>query len=82
VTPLKNHVDAKHVVLNKFFEEEVNSSLKKIAKKQPTKKWLSISSSFIFNFFIAKRPFKECDVEQQQFVMDLCLLVVKNNLPI
>jgi hypothetical protein len=33
VTPLKNHVDAKHVVLNKKIEEKVNSSLKKIAKK-------------------------------------------------
>jgi hypothetical protein len=30
VTPPKNHVDAKHVVLNNFFEEEVNSSLKKL----------------------------------------------------
>jgi hypothetical protein len=57
----------------------VNSSLKIIAKKQPIKKWPSISSSSISNFFIAKNPFKECDVEQQQFVMDLCLLVGKNN---
>jgi hypothetical protein len=82
MTPLKKHVDAKHVVLNKFFEEEVNSSLKRIVKKQPTKKRSNISSSSISNFFIAKSPFKECNVEQQQFVMDICLLVVKNNLPI
>ncbi len=32
MTPLKNHVDAKHVTLNKKIEEEVNSSLNRITE--------------------------------------------------
>jgi hypothetical protein len=55
VTPLKNHVDVKHVFFKKQFEEEVNSFLNIIAKKQPIKKQSSISSSSISkNFSLPK----------------------------
>jgi hypothetical protein len=44
------------------------------------KKCPSISRSSISNFFVA--IYKQNDVEQQQFLEDFGLLVVKNNLPI
>ncbi len=46
------------------------------------KKHPSIYGFSIFDFFATKSPFKEGDGEQQKFVDNLCLLVVKKNLPI
>jgi hypothetical protein len=62
---LKNHVDLNHVILYKFFEEEVNSFLKGSVERQLVKKYPSISRPSIFNFIVAKNPYKQSDVEQQ-----------------
>jgi hypothetical protein len=77
ITPLKNHVDAYHVVLNKKSDKKGEQFFERnCGEVQHAKKWPTIFSSSIFDFFVAKIPFKEGDVEQQQFVEDLCLLVV------
>jgi hypothetical protein len=33
-------------------------------------------------FFVVKEPFEKVDVEQKDFLQDLSLLIVKNNLPL
>jgi hypothetical protein len=43
------------------FEEKVNCRLKE-DERQPFKKRPNISSNSIFNFYIAKKPFKKDDV--------------------
>jgi hypothetical protein len=58
ITCLKNHVDANHVILYKIFEEEVNSFLKGSVERQLIKKCPNIFGSSIFNFFVAKNPYK------------------------
>jgi hypothetical protein len=80
ITCLKNHVDVNHVVLYNKFENVVNNFLKGNVERQLMKKCPSISRSSISNFFVA--IYKQNDVEQQQFLEDFGLLVVKNNLPI
>jgi hypothetical protein len=75
-------VDVNHVVLYKKFEDVVNNFLKGNVERQLLKKCPSIFGSSISNFFVAKNLYKQNDVEQQQFLEDFGLLVVKNNLPI
>jgi len=38
ITSLKKHVDAKHTIIVKLFEEKINSLLKGKEEKQPAKK--------------------------------------------
>jgi hypothetical protein len=45
-------------------------------ERQQIKKHPSISRSSIFNFIVAKNPYKQSDVEQQQILEDFSLLVV------
>jgi hypothetical protein len=51
-------------------------------KKQLSKKRWNVSSNSIFSFFIAKEPFKKDDVQQNVFLEDLTLLIIKNHLPL
>ncbi len=48
---------------------------KKTFQKRP-----NIFSNSMFNFFVAKKPFKKDDVQQKKFWEDLGLLIVKNHL--
>ncbi len=51
ITSLKKHVDVKHFVIVKMFEEEINSLLKAKFKKKTAKKITIVSYEFIFIFF-------------------------------
>jgi hypothetical protein len=51
-------------------------------KKQPSKKRWNASSDSISSFFTAKEPFKKDDVQQNVFLEDLTLLIIKNHLPL
>jgi hypothetical protein len=82
ITSLKNHLNVDHVVLYKTFEKDANNYLRGSEERQPINKPPSIFGSSISNFFLAKNLYKQSKVEQQQFLEDLGLLVVKNNLPI
>jgi hypothetical protein len=75
-------VDVDHVDLYKTFEEETNNYLRGSVEIQPINKFPSIFGSSNFNFFLVKNLYKQNNVEQQQFLEDLGLLVVKNNLSI
>jgi hypothetical protein len=56
--------------------------LKGNAEKQPAKKIVIISSESISKFFYVKDSFEREDVPHKEFLDDLSLLIVKNNLPI
>jgi hypothetical protein len=75
-------VDVEHTIIAKMFEKEVNSLLKGRKEKQPTKTKVIMSGGSIFKFFLSKIPFIKKDVPQKEFLEDLGLLIVKNNLPI
>jgi hypothetical protein len=82
ITTLKKHVDSDDVILAKSFEEEMNSPLRNIFEKEPTKKRPNVSNFEILDFFGAKDPFKKDVVHQKQFLQYLALLVIKNHFPI
>jgi deoxycytidylate deaminase len=66
-----------------YFQKEVNSIVKGVLKRQPTKKKSpNVSSSAIYKNIRAKNPFKNNDVQQKQFLQNIGLLVVKNFHPI
>jgi hypothetical protein len=65
-----------------MFEKEVNSLLRNIEKKQPSKKRINPSWSSISNFFSIKDTFKKENVSKKNKLKNLGLLIVKNNLPI
>ncbi len=70
------HLDAKHLVIYKKFQEEINNQRRENVEKQPTKKKAHrthISNSSISKFFVAKEPFKKDVVEQKMFVENLTL---------
>jgi hypothetical protein len=62
--------------------EEVNFLLKGREERQPTKKKMIVSSGSILKKNSIKDSFKKEDVPQKEFLEDLGLLIVKNNLPI
>jgi hypothetical protein len=55
-------MDAKHIVIAKMFEEEVNYFLKGREKRQPTNKRVIMSSGSISKFFSIKDSFKKENV--------------------
>jgi hypothetical protein len=78
------HLDAKHLVIYKKIQEEINNQKRENVEGQPTKKrahTAHISNSSISEFFVSKEPFKKDDVEQKMFVENFTLLIVKNHLP-
>ncbi len=75
-------MDVDHVLIVKIFEEEINGPIKETFEKQPTKKRPNVSNNVISKFFIIKDHFKNYDVQQKDFLKDLGLLIVKNQLPL
>ncbi len=75
-------MDAKHIVIAKMFEKEVNFLLKGSVERQPTKKIVIIFGGSISKFFSVKDSFEREDVPQKEFLQDLGLLIIKKNLPI
>jgi hypothetical protein len=79
------HFDAKHSIIYKKFQEEINNQGRENVERQPTKKKAHrahISNSSISEFFVSKELFKKDVVEQKMFVENLTLLIVKNHLPL
>jgi hypothetical protein len=77
------NLDAKHLVISKKFQKEINNQRKENVEKQPKKKRAHkahISNSSILEFFVSKEPFKKDDVEQKMFVENFTFLIVKNHL--
>jgi hypothetical protein len=75
-------VDVAHTIIAKMFKEEVNFLLKGKEERQSAKKKAIVSSVSIFKFFSIKDSFKKEDVPKKEFLKDLGLLIIKNNLPI
>ncbi len=69
-------MDAKHFLLTKFFDKEMNSQMKSELEKKLTKRRKNVSSSEIFEFFTTKIPYKKEDAQQKQFLEDLILLIL------
>jgi hypothetical protein len=66
----------------KKIEEEINNEIVRIIERQPTKKRPNVLTNAISVFFAIKEPFNKDDVQQKDFLQDLGLLIVKNNLPL
>jgi hypothetical protein len=49
-------------------------------ERQPTKKRANLFGNSIFNFFASKDLFKKVDVQQKEFLEDVGLLIMENNL--
>jgi hypothetical protein len=58
----KKHVDAKHIVIAKMFEKEINFLLKGRKERQLAKKRAIMFSGSNFKFFPLKNSFKKEDV--------------------
>ncbi len=80
IIALKNHVDGDHVIIVKNIGEEVNGLIRGILERQTTKTRLNVSNFAIFKFFIVKDPFKKDDEQQNDFLKNLGLLIMKNQL--
>jgi len=74
-------VDKDHTFIVNFFEE-MNNLLKGREEKQPSKKITNLFSGLISKKHLTKDSFKKEDVPHKEFLEDLGLLIVKNNLPI
>jgi hypothetical protein len=66
----------------KKFEEKINNEIIGNVEKQLAKKRSNVPTSAISSFFVVKEYFKNDDVQQKDFLQDLGLLIVKNNLPL
>jgi hypothetical protein len=66
-------------MIAKIFEKKVNNLLKD-ARKQLAKKILHVNGTTISNFFTTKHFYKKDDVQENQFLEDLILLIVRNHL--
>jgi hypothetical protein len=83
ITALKKHnVDANHSIIAKKFEEEINNEINKKCWKTTYKEKAKCPNKCNICFFDVKKPFKNDDVQQKDFILDLGLLIVKNNLPL
>ncbi len=58
ILTLKKHVDAKHNLLAKKLDEEVNNVVRVEIEKQLIKKRQNVSSFEVSKFFFAKLPYK------------------------
>jgi hypothetical protein len=79
IITLKKHVDPKHSLLAKAFDEEMNNLVKNGFERQFVKTRQNVSSSEISKFFIAKIPYKKENAQLKQF---LELLIIKNHLSV
>jgi hypothetical protein len=76
ILTLKMHVDAKHSLLAKKLDEEVNSSIRTQGERQPTKKRQNVSSFENFKMFSTKLIYKKDKIQHKQFFENLALLIV------
>ncbi len=81
ITIFKKRVDVDHFIIAKKFEEEINNEVIGRVERQRTKKRSNVIASVIY-IFVVKEPFKKDDVQQKDFLQDLGLLIVKDNLPL
>jgi hypothetical protein len=65
-----------------MFEEEMNSLLRSIKERQPSKKRTNPFGRSISKFFFIKDIFFKKDASPQKNLEDLSMLIIKNNLPI
>ncbi len=68
---LKKHVDPTHFIIAKKFEEEINNEIIISVGRQLAKKMTNVPTNAISVFLL-----------QKDFLQDLGLLIVKNNLPL
>jgi hypothetical protein len=80
ITTWIKHVDVNPIMIAKMFEEEINSVVKGVLKRQPTKRNLRCLAMQYRKNIGAKYLFKKDDVQQKQFMQNLVLLIVKNYL--
>jgi hypothetical protein len=80
IITLKKHVDADHFIIAKKVEKEVNNEIIRNVEKQLAKKRPNVPTSAISAFFCYKKTFQKNDVQKKNFLQDLHLLIVKNNL--
>jgi hypothetical protein len=80
IIALKNHVDGDHAIIVKNIGEEVNGLIRRILEGQTMKTRPNVSNFAIFKFFIIKNPFKKDDEQQNDFLKNLGLLMMKNQL--
>ncbi len=64
ITSLKKHVDENHSLITKSFEEKMNSLLKSIEERQPSKKRTNLFGRSISKNNYVKDSFKKKDVPQ------------------
>ncbi len=65
ISYLKKHVDAKHGLLVKKLDEQVNNEMRIEVERQLAKKRLNVSSSFFFEFFLVKLHYKKDKMQQK-----------------
>ncbi len=82
ITSLKKHVNAHHATVSNFFEEEMNKLMKGKEKMWPTKKKQNLYGGSISNKIVVKNTLKKDEMLQKEFLEDMGLLFVKENLPI
>jgi hypothetical protein len=70
-------VDVDIGLVAKVFEKQVKLKRKEESSHQ---KRLNLFENSISNFFVIKDPFKRDNVQQKQFLEELNLLIMKNNL--
>jgi hypothetical protein len=58
----------------------MNNFLTRKNKWQPTKKRANLFGNSISNFFVTKDSFKKNDMYRKEFLEDLGLFIMKNNL--
>jgi hypothetical protein len=66
ISTLKKHVDAKHGLLVKTFDEEGNSLVRTQVETRLIKKRQNVSSFEIFDFFITKLPYKKDEMQNKK----------------
>jgi len=63
-----------------LFEKEINNPLRGKVERQFAKTNSNPFGNAIVNFFVAKEPFHNNDMQQKMFFEDMGLLIVKNHL--
>jgi hypothetical protein len=73
-------VDVDHFIIVKKIEKKIKNETIKTVETQSVKKRPNVPTSAISTFFVVNEPFKKDDVQQKDFLQDLGLLIMKNNL--
>jgi hypothetical protein len=68
--------------LQKKFEKKINNLITKNVERFQQRKTLMSQEVQFLVFFVINEPFKKIDVQQKDFLQDLVLLIMENNLPL